>query len=119
MPDPVVNYDAATAAADDDGAIQNARDIKIPFNKNDIKLWFTLIESKMQFAGLKRQWSKRQVLFSIEYKTMVTYCFLGQSPLWSPLFWYGRLFILGACPHLVYYFNLVAYLFSRPDKFLS
>ena len=28
---------------------------------------------------------------------MVTYCFLGQSPLWSPLFWYGRLFILGAC----------------------
>ena len=59
------------------------------------------------------------LLFSIEYKTMVAYCFLGQSPMWSPLFWYGRLFILGACPHLVYYFNLVAYLFLRPDKFLS
>ena len=59
------------------------------------------------------------VLSSIEYKTMVAYCFLGQSPMWSPLFWYGRLFILGACPHLVYYFNLVAYLFLRPDKFLS
>ena len=65
MPPIHVNYDAATADADEDGAIGNARDIKIPFNKHDIKLWFSLIESKMQFAGLKRQWSKRQVLVQL------------------------------------------------------
>ena len=60
----MVNYDAATGE-DDAGAIQNARDVKLPFNKNDIQLWFTLIESKMQFAGLKKQWSKRQVLIQL------------------------------------------------------
>ena len=58
------NYDAASGE-DDAGAIQNARDVKLPFNKNDILLWFTLIESKMQFAGLKKQWSKRQVLIQL------------------------------------------------------
>ena len=42
-------------------AINNARDVKLPFNKDDIKLCFSLIESKMQFAGLKKQWSKRQI----------------------------------------------------------
>ena len=59
-----VNYDQQNLE-DDEGAIQNARDCKLPFNKNDIKLWFSLIESKMQFAGLKKQWSKRQVLIQL------------------------------------------------------
>ena len=69
---PATNYDRATAEADDEGAFGNARDVKLPFNKDDIKLWFSLIESKMQFAGLKRQWSKRQVLVQLippEYHT--------------------------------------------------
>ena len=61
---PTVNYDKQNLE-DDEGAIQNARDVKLPFNKNDILLWFTLIESKMQFAGLKKQWSKRQVLIQL------------------------------------------------------
>ena len=39
-----------------------------------------------------------KVLSSIEYKTIVAYCFLGQSPMWSPLFWYGCLFILEHVP---------------------
>ena len=30
-------------------------------NKDDIHLRFSLIESKMQFAGLKKQWSKRKI----------------------------------------------------------
>ena len=60
----VVNYDQQNEA-DDANAISNARDVKIPFNKNDIQLWFSLIESKMQFAGLKKQWSKRQVLIQL------------------------------------------------------
>ena len=55
-----VNYDAQNED-DDDGAIQNARDCRLPFNKDNVKLWFSLIESRMQFAGLKKQWSKRQV----------------------------------------------------------
>ena len=57
----MTNFDVENGD-DDAGAIANARDVKLPFNKNDIKLWFSLIESKMQFAGLKAQWSKRQVL---------------------------------------------------------
>ena len=60
----MVNYDRKDEA-DDANAIQNARDCKMPFNKHDIMLWFSLIESKMQFAGLKRQWSKRQVLVQL------------------------------------------------------
>ena len=48
----MVNYDQQNEE-DDAGAIQNARDVKFPFNKNDIQLWFSLIESKMQFAGIK------------------------------------------------------------------
>ena len=62
--DIMVNYDMQNAD-DDEGAIQNARDVKLPFNKNDIMLWFTLVEGKMQFAGIKKQWSKRQVLVQL------------------------------------------------------
>ena len=62
---PATNYDRATADADDEGAFGNARDVRLPFNKDNVKLWFSLIESKMQFAGLKRQWSKRQVLVQL------------------------------------------------------
>ena len=49
----MANYDE-TNEEDEAGAYSNARDIKIPFNKNDIKLWFSLVESKMQFAGIKK-----------------------------------------------------------------
>ena len=58
------NYDMQNAD-DEAGAITNARDVKLPFNKNDIMLWFTLVEGKMQFAGIKKQWSKRQVLVQL------------------------------------------------------
>ena len=61
---PNVNYDQQNLD-DDEGAYQNARDCKLPFNKHDVKLWFSLVESKMQFAGLKKQWSKRQVLVQL------------------------------------------------------
>ena len=44
---PATNYDKATADADDEGAFGNARDVRLPFNKDDVKLWFSLIESKM------------------------------------------------------------------------
>ena len=60
----MVNYDQQNTD-DDDGAIQNARDVKLPFNKDNIKLWFSLVESKMMFAGLKKQWSKRQILVQL------------------------------------------------------
>ena len=60
----IVNYDQENAD-DDAGAIANARDVKLPFNKHDIKLWFSLVESKMQFAGIKKQWSKRQVVIQL------------------------------------------------------
>ena len=64
IPARMVNYDQAHEE-DDPGAIQNARDVRLPFNKHDVSLWFSLIESKMQFAGLKNQWSKRQVLVQL------------------------------------------------------
>ena len=60
----MVNYDQENAE-DAEGAINNARDVKLPFNKASIELWFSLIESKMQFAGLHKQWSKRQVLIQL------------------------------------------------------
>ena len=60
----MVNYDQKNED-DDAGAIANARDVKLPFNRHDIKLWFSLIESKMQFAGIKKQWSKRQILIQL------------------------------------------------------
>ena len=64
QPAAMANYDQQNEN-DDDGAIQNARDCKLPFNKENIKLWFSLIESKMMFAGIKKQWSKRQVLVQL------------------------------------------------------
>ena len=60
----MANYDQENGV-DDDNAFSNARDVKLPFNKHDIRLWFSLIESKMQFAGIKKQWSKRQVLIQL------------------------------------------------------
>ena len=60
----MVNYDQQNEN-DDANAISNARDVRLPFNKEDVKLWFNLIESKMQFAGIKKQWSKRQVLIQL------------------------------------------------------
>ena len=60
----MANYDQQNIA-DEAGAFANARDVKIPFNKHDIRLWFSLIESKMQFAGIGKQWSKRQVLVQL------------------------------------------------------
>ena len=67
----MVNYDQQNED-DDQNAFSNARDCKLPFNIHDIKLWFSLVESKMQFAGIKKQWSKRQVLIQLippEYHT--------------------------------------------------
>ena len=60
----MVNYDMQSEE-DDANAIQNARDVKLPFNRQDVRLWFSLVESKMQFAGIKKQWSKRQVLVQL------------------------------------------------------
>ena len=60
----MVNYDMQSEE-DEPGAIQNARDVKLPFNRQDVRLWFSLVESKMQFAGIKKQWSKRQVLVQL------------------------------------------------------
>ena len=60
----MANYDQEDKD-DAEGAFGNARDCRIPFNREDVKLWFSLIESKMQFAGINRQWSKRQVLVQL------------------------------------------------------
>ena len=59
-----VNYDQQNTD-DGENAFANARDCRLPFNKHDVKLWFSLLESKMQFAGINRQWSKRQVLIQL------------------------------------------------------
>ena len=41
--------------------INNTRNVKLPFIKADIRLRFSLIESTMEFAGLKRQCSKSKI----------------------------------------------------------
>ena len=62
-------------------AINNARDVKLPFNKDDIKLCFSLIESKMQFPGLKKQWSKRHICPEVN-PLLLCYCSYVVLSIW-------------------------------------
>ena len=58
----MVNYDQATADADDEGAYGNARDVRLPFNKEDVKFWFSQLEAEMLMASVKSQWLKKTIL---------------------------------------------------------
>ena len=41
---------------------QKAGAIKLPYNKDNVKLWFGQLETKMRFLGIKSQFLKLQVL---------------------------------------------------------
>ena len=60
----MANYDE-TNAADDAGAAAEARNIKLAFDRKDIKAWLTRLEIRLEFAGVKSQWLKRLCLENI------------------------------------------------------
>ena len=59
--DIMVNYDAEDKN-DGDRAQEAARHIKVEFNGNDIRFWFSELEGEMMVAGVNRQWLKKTIL---------------------------------------------------------
>ena len=57
----MVNYDTEDKA-DGDKAQEAARHIKVEFNGNDIRFWFSELEGEMMLAGVNRQWLKKTIL---------------------------------------------------------
>ena len=58
---PVVEFDVENGL-DGDKANEQARQIKVEFEPNDIKFWFSQIEAEMLMANVKSQWLKKTVL---------------------------------------------------------
>ena len=63
MPDPpaVVDFEVENGQ-DGDKAQDHARQIKVEFEANDIKFWFSQLENEMVMASIKSQWLKKSVL---------------------------------------------------------
>ena len=64
MPDDepvVVDYDREDKA-DGDKAQDQARSIKIEFEANDVKFWFSQLEAEMLMASVNSQWLKKTIL---------------------------------------------------------
>ena len=58
---PPVNFDVEDTE-NGEKASENARHIKVEFDRNNIKFWFVQLEDEMMMAGRNRQWVKRSVL---------------------------------------------------------
>ena len=50
---------------DGEGATKTMFNIKLECDTKKIKLWFQVLENKMQFAQIKAQWTKLQVLTTV------------------------------------------------------
>ena len=57
----VVDFDVENGL-DGDKAQDHARAIKVEFDPNDVKFWFSQIENEMVMASIKSQWLKKSVL---------------------------------------------------------
>ena len=57
----MVNYDAENKE-DGEKAQDSARHIKVEFDGNDIRFWFSELEGEMMMAGVNKQWLKKTVL---------------------------------------------------------
>ena len=51
--------------ADGEGATKNMFNIRLECDTKKIKLWFQVLENKMQFAQIRAQWTKLQVLTTV------------------------------------------------------
>ena len=61
MPNDAVLYESANTQ-DGDKAQDQARSIKLEFEPNDIKFWFSQLEGEMLLASIGSQWLKKTVL---------------------------------------------------------
>ena len=61
MPGPVVDFDAENGV-DGDKAQDHARHVKIEFDQNDVRFWFSQLEAEMEMGDIKSQWLKKTVL---------------------------------------------------------
>ena len=50
---------------DGEGATKNVFNIRLEYDMKKIKLWFQVLENKMQFAQIRPQWTKLQVLTTV------------------------------------------------------
>ena len=57
----VIDFDVENGV-DGDKAQDHARAIKVEFDPNDVKFWFSQIENEMVMASIKSQWLKKSVL---------------------------------------------------------
>ena len=58
---PVVEFDVENGV-DGDKSNEQARQIKVEFEPNDIKFWFCQLEAEMLMASVKSQWLKKTIL---------------------------------------------------------
>ena len=57
------------------------KEIKLPFDRNDVKYWFISVESQMKKLGINKQWSKKDsILTQIVKKLarMASMCYLSK-----------------------------------------
>ena len=64
VPIVMVDYDIDNKD-DEPGAAGEARNIKLAFDRKDIKAWLTRLEIRLEFAGVRSQWLKRLCLENI------------------------------------------------------
>ena len=58
------NYDEVNTVDEADAA-KEARNIKIAFDRKDVRAWFARLEIRLEFAGVRSQWLKRLCLENI------------------------------------------------------
>ena len=58
---------------DGDGATKAMFNIKLECDTKKIKLWFQVLENKMQFAQINAQWTKLQVLTTVLPPSLLTH----------------------------------------------
>ena len=60
MPD-IVDFDAENGV-DGEKAQDHARHVKIEFDQNDVRFWFSQLEAEMEMGDIRSQWLKKTVL---------------------------------------------------------
>ena len=69
----MVDYDVDDQP-DDTDAQKEARNIKIAFDRQDVKAWLTRFEIRLEFAGVKTQWLKRLCLENVLPEDIASSC---------------------------------------------
>ena len=72
-PPKMTDYDV-TDTADETSAQQEARAIKLAFDRQDVKAWLTRFEIRLGFAGVRSQWLKRLCLENVLPEDIASSC---------------------------------------------